>query len=98
MLGRRALIRYAARSAVVGAMASPLVVAACGVGSGPGRASPTAASRSALTGGLKLPAYIPFQGPKPDLEGNSAGVPPAYFAYPKNPVKTISGPVGKGED
>src|SRR5260370_1172074 len=44
MLSRRALLRYAAASAV----GSPLLVAACGIGSGPAAASPTAASRSAL--------------------------------------------------
>jgi putative aldouronate transport system substrate-binding protein len=94
MLSRRALLRYASATAI----GSPLVLAACGIGSGPGRASPTAASRSALSGGLKLPTYVPFQGPKPDLEETPSGVPPAYSAYPRNPVKTVSAPVGKGED
>jgi putative aldouronate transport system substrate-binding protein len=98
MLTRRALVTYAGRGLVLGGIASPLLLAACGVGSGPGRASPTAASRSALTGGLKLPTYMPFQGPRPDLEPTSTGVPPAYFAYPKTAIKTVSGPVGKGED
>jgi putative aldouronate transport system substrate-binding protein len=94
LVDRRVFLKIA----VGGAMASPLLVAACGVASGPGRANPTAASRSTLGGGLKLPTYMPFQGPKPDLEGNAAGVPPAYFSYPKNAIKTVSGPVGKGEE
>ena len=94
VLRRRTFIR----AALAGALASPALLAACGLGSGPNQASPTAASRSALTGGLKLPAFIPFQGPKPDLEATATGVPPTYFSYPKNPVKTVSGPVGSGDD
>jgi putative aldouronate transport system substrate-binding protein len=91
---RRGLLQVA----LAGAVASPLVQAACSFGPPQNRAAPTAASRNELTGGLKLPTYMPFQGPKPDMEGNSAGVPPAYSAYPKGPIKTISTPVGKGED
>jgi putative aldouronate transport system substrate-binding protein len=86
------------RVALAGAVASPLLQAACNLVSGPSRAAPTAASRSALTGGLKLPTSMPFQGPKPDLDAVAPGVPPAYFSYPRNGVKTVAGPVGNGDD
>jgi putative aldouronate transport system substrate-binding protein len=94
MLSRRLFIRRIGG----GMFASPLLLVGCGLAPSPGRASPTAASRSTLSGGLRLPTFIPFQGPTPDLAGNASGVPPTYFAYPKTAVKTVSGPVGKGDE
>jgi putative aldouronate transport system substrate-binding protein len=48
------------------------------------------------TGGVKLPTYVPFEGPKPDLAGNPQGLDPAYFKFPKDLVKTITTPPGDG--
>lgn len=45
---------------------------------------------------VKLPSYIPYTGVKPDLPGDRAGVDPAYFKYPANPVHAASGTPGKG--
>jgi putative aldouronate transport system substrate-binding protein len=46
---------------------------------------------------VPLPAYIPFNGPKPDLPGTADGIDPGYFSYPKNTVRTVQEPVGTGE-
>ncbi|MBO0883490.1 MAG: extracellular solute-binding protein [Mycobacterium sp.] len=71
------------------------LLAACAPGARP---SPTAAPRSALTGGASLPTLAAFQGPRPDVDGNANGVPPTYYTYPQAPIKTVPGPIGSGED
>jgi len=48
------------------------------------------------TGGLKLPTYLPFEGPKPDLAGNPQGLDPAYFKFPADLVKSVPQPPGDG--
>src|ERR1700730_17889088 len=58
-----------------------------------GGATPAA---GAASGGLKLPTYIPFEGPKPDLAGNPQGLDPAYFKFPSNLVKTVTTAPGDG--
>jgi putative aldouronate transport system substrate-binding protein len=55
-------------------------------------------SGSASGGKLQLPTYVPFQGPKPDLPGTPQGVADAYFRYPKDLVKSVQTPPGKGDD
>jgi len=61
-------------------------------------AAPPAVS-SGATGTLKLPTYLPFQGPKPDLAGSEQGVEPGYFRFPKDLVKVWKGdPPGDGSD
>src|SRR5262249_27649143 len=47
-------------------------------------------------GGLKLPTYTPFQGPKPDLAGNQSGLDPAFFKFPSQLLKSVSKPPGDG--
>ena len=48
---------------------------------------------------MKLPTYLPFQGPKPDLAGSEQGVEPGYFRFPKDLVKVWKGdPPGDGSD
>ena len=59
--------------------------------------APTAPDRTGRQG-LAYPGYIPFQGPKPDLEGTPEGVSDAYFSYPTNLVKSVPVPPGHGED
>jgi putative aldouronate transport system substrate-binding protein len=76
-----------------GALALPLLLDACGgaSSSGPGAA--------AVGSGLKLPADVPFEGPKPDLPGNDQGVPPGYVTFPKDHlVQSVKTPPGTGGD
>jgi putative aldouronate transport system substrate-binding protein len=47
-------------------------------------------------GQAKLPTYVPFQGPKPDLAGNPQGLDPAYFKFPTDLVQTVTTPPGDG--
>src|SRR4051812_39845297 len=50
-------------------------------------AAPAAAG--ATGGGVKLPTFAPFAGPKPDLPGNAQGLDPAYYTFPSELIKTI---------
>jgi putative aldouronate transport system substrate-binding protein len=47
-------------------------------------------------GGVKLPTYVPFAGPKPDLAGNAQGLDPAFFKFPTDLVKSVAQPPGDG--
>jgi putative aldouronate transport system substrate-binding protein len=47
---------------------------------------------------LMLPTFVPLQGVAPDLQPSEAGQQAAFFAYPKNLVKSIPQPPGKGGD
>jgi len=47
-------------------------------------------------GPVKLPTYVPFQGPKPDLPGNEQGLDPAFFKFPTDLVQTVTTPPGDG--
>jgi putative aldouronate transport system substrate-binding protein len=70
--------------------ASPAAPASGGAaGAAGGGATPAA-------GPVKLPTYVPFQGPKPDLPGNEQGLDPAYFKFPTDLVKTVTTPPGDG--
>jgi putative aldouronate transport system substrate-binding protein len=61
---------------------------------------PTApASSGTQAAKLAMPAYVQFQGPKPDFAASADGiVPPGYLSFPKDLKRSTSGPVGKGED
>ena len=59
-------------------------------------AKPVAGTPAAGSGQAKLPTYVPFQGPKPDLAGNEQGLDPAYFKFPSNLVQSVSTPPGDG--
>src|SRR5690348_13158747 len=83
---RRELLRSAALMLTVSACA-PLRLA-------PPTATPAATTPSAL----ELPTYIPFHGPKPDIEGNANGLPPAYKTFPQERATTVNAPTGKGGD
>ncbi len=67
---------------------------ACAPASPSAPAAATAAK--AAGGGVKLPTYVPFQGPKPDLPGSEQGLDPAFFKFPKDLVQTVTTPPGDG--
>jgi putative aldouronate transport system substrate-binding protein len=68
--------------------------------SAPASPQATAASGGATPatagGAVKLPTYVPFQGPKPDLPGNEQGLDPGYFKFPTDLVQTVTTPPGDG--
>jgi putative aldouronate transport system substrate-binding protein len=59
-------------------------------------ASGGAAAPAGAGGALKLPTYVPFEGPKPDLPGNAQGLDPAFFKFPTDLVKSVPTPPGDG--
>jgi len=83
---------------------SNMSVAASSSASGPatsGSANGTGvpSGASGTTGTLKLPTYVPFQGPKPDLDGSEQGIEPGYFRFPTNLVRVWNNdPPGDGSD
>jgi len=97
-VSRRGFIRLTGGAVALG------VVQACAptpAGVPAGGASGGTAKPGASTGGaVAMPAYVPFQGPKPDFPASADGiVPPGYLTFPKDKlVKSVSGAVGKGED
>src|SRR5215211_4352266 len=93
-VSRRSFLRVTATST-----AALVLLEACAPAL-PSPASPKTATPSASGGaGPKLPTFVAFEGPRPDLAGSADGIiPPAYFNYPRNPVKSVPQPVGKGED
>ncbi|MFI6495873.1 hypothetical protein [Nonomuraea typhae] len=58
----------------------------------------TAGSKAGAAGGgpLKMPTYVPFAGPAPDLPGNAQGLDPGYLKFPAGPVKTVKAVPGDG--
>jgi putative aldouronate transport system substrate-binding protein len=70
---------------------------ACGHGSPP---TPASGGSTAGAGGaantLKLPTYMPFEGPKPDLPGTAQGLDPAFYKFPTDLAKTVTTPPGDG--
>ncbi len=48
-------------------------------------------------GGVKLPNYLPFRGPKPDLPPNGA-VEPAYLRFPSHLVRSVNETPGRCGD
>src|SRR5690348_10467549 len=55
-----------------------------------------AGTPSAGSVAVKLPTYVPFEGPKPDLPGNEKGLDPAFFKFPADLVKAVTTPPGDG--
>src|SRR5579864_2488470 len=86
VLTRRNLLRF------TGAGAALLLLEAC--------ATPAPPSPGASGGApVQLPTYVAYQGPKPDFPPSADGIVPAAFLnYPRNPPKTVTQPVGKGDD
>ncbi|MBV9599585.1 MAG: extracellular solute-binding protein [Chloroflexi bacterium] len=98
---RRLSRRSALRWTTLGALTSPfgfnLLLEACAPA--PAAGGPTSASAAPTTstaGRLQLPTYVSFQGPAPDQPGSDQGVQPVYVHYPKNPVKSVTAPPGRG--
>lgn len=93
MLTRRHLLR-----ATGGTLA--LTLAAACAPTTPSAAPTTAAGSSTpASGSATLPTYVPFEGPTPDFPASDDGIVPAgYLTFPKNLVKTSSGPVGTSGD
>jgi putative aldouronate transport system substrate-binding protein len=56
----------------------------------------TTAGAGTATTALKLPTYVPFEGPKPDLAGNAQGLDPAFYKFPADLVKSVPNPPGDG--
>lgn len=76
-----------------------MLLQACTPAAPPAPTAARPAAGAATSSAVKLPTYVPFSGPKPDFEGSPDGViPAAYLNYPRNPVRSVSQPVGKGED
>jgi len=86
-MDRRSVLRVGA----IGGLTS--LVASCSPVPAP--AAPSVAA-TPMQQSLHLPSYMPFSGPPPDQPGNGQGVQPVYIHYPKNPVKSVSAPPGKG--
>jgi putative aldouronate transport system substrate-binding protein len=88
-LSRRGLLTSIAVIATV-----PLLDA-CG---SPKEKNPGTTTQNELT--KALPAYVPSDLVKPDIPvvagANGASTDPAFLAYPANPVRTVTGPVGAG--
>jgi putative aldouronate transport system substrate-binding protein len=95
-LSRRALVQQITASAGVAALLS-----ACGLPGALGRPTGATATANPVPSGaassLKLPVSVPVQGPPPDKPGGADGIlPPLYVNLPKNLVKSVSQPPGKG--
>lgn len=78
---------------------TPAAPAPPGAPSGSATSKPGGASAA---GGItvKLPTYVALPGlARPDLAGSADGtIPPAYFNYPRPPLKTVTQPIGNGEE
>ncbi|HET6317125.1 MAG TPA: hypothetical protein VFG86_11750 [Chloroflexota bacterium] len=109
-LSRRKFIVMAGRGVAVGAVGVPLLLEACTPAatspaptSAPAKpaAGATAAPAGAAgtgpsLGGVKLPTFTQFAGPKPDLPGNPQGLDPAYYKFPSDLIKTVPQPPADG--
>jgi putative aldouronate transport system substrate-binding protein len=82
-LSRRNFLRGAVGVAALTGLGVPTLAACGGSGGSAGAARATS---------VTLPAHVPFAGPKPDLPGTAAGVPPAYRSYPRDLVDTVRRP------
>ncbi|MGN8027240.1 extracellular solute-binding protein [Microbacterium sp. 22242] len=83
---RRTFLSFAALSAL--AVVTTGSLAGCGTQS--------TLKASAASAGV-LPKYIPLSGATPDLPGNAAGVPAAFYNYPAKPFRAVSAPFLKGQ-
>src|ERR671939_921843 len=97
-LSRRGFVRLGA-GAMLAAAALPLVEACVPAAPGAPASGGAPAGGGASTSRVQLPAYVPFQGPKPDFPPSADGIVPAgYLTFPQSLVKSSSGPVGKSGD
>ncbi|MBV9579070.1 MAG: extracellular solute-binding protein [Chloroflexi bacterium] len=68
------------------ATSGPLLLAACGM---PAPAAPSA-TRTGKARTVELPAYVPVNGPQPDLPGSADGIDPGYVNYPKDSFQSVA--------
>ncbi|MFW6598821.1 extracellular solute-binding protein [Propionibacteriaceae bacterium Y2011] len=68
-------------------------IAAC---SNEGRGGTTGEEQQQANEAANLPAYVPYDGVEPDIAGEN-GVGNVFFAYPAEPVKAITDPIGDGQ-
>jgi putative aldouronate transport system substrate-binding protein len=96
---RRTFLRSTTTALATAGLGLPALLQACAA---PGPAAPSGAGGGGAGGGarpVQLPTFVPFAGPPPDFAGTDDGiVPPGYLNYPRNPVKSVTRPVGNGED
>jgi len=97
MIDRRTFVTRAGLVAA-GALGVSLLDACAPAAPGAPAASGGATPGAAAGGAVKLPTYVPFQGPKPDLAGNEQGLDPAFFKFPdpNSLVQTVTTPPGDG--
>ena len=88
-MGRRSFLRSAA-FATAGAAAAGGLLSACSTSS----AGP--ADNAADNSAVKLPAYLPYAGVRPDYPGNAQGLLNGFAGYPAHPARTISAPPAHG--
>src|SRR5437773_3019312 len=69
---------------------------AAGATAAPAAGATAAPAAAAQIGGVKLPTYNPFMGPKPDPAGNSQRLDPASYKFPADLIKSIPQPPGDG--
>ncbi|SDT27767.1 type 2 periplasmic-binding domain-containing protein [Microlunatus soli] len=86
-LSRRTLFAAGAAVGLSGALAG------C---SNEGRGGVTGANDAAAKSKVR-PAYIPYQGVKPDMSGAEYNIPDAFNKYPAEPVQAIDAPPGDGQ-
>jgi putative aldouronate transport system substrate-binding protein len=73
--------------------------AACAPSPQPSAPAPTTGpSATSAPTSFRAPTYVAFSGPKPDIDGNQNGLPPAYNSYPKDLVKSVAQPPGRGDE
>src|SRR5215472_1254945 len=75
---------------LLGACAPAAAPSAPAAGGAPASGAAGATPAAASGGAVKLPTYLPFQGPKPDLAGNEQGLDPAFFKFPTDLTQTVS--------
>ena len=84
-LQRRTVLKLGAAAAAV----SPGILAGCAKV----KSTNTGAAASA---DVKLPTYVPFDGPRPDLAGTTQGIQPGYKSFPKKLVQSVKATPGDG--
>ncbi len=87
--GRRAFLRTAALTAL-GATAGTGLLSGCSTASGTG--SDTAAADTTV----KLPAYLPYAGVKPQFPGDAQGLLNGFTTYPAHPLHALPGTPAHG--
>lgn len=96
MNSRRDFLRLACGSALVTSTLPALLSGCSFIAPTRSPGASTGQSPPAAGDALKLPSYVPFQGPRPDAPASADGVPPAYTTFPRELVRSVSTPPGKG--